>query len=78
MTLDNPNQNPKLSAPISEPTCYKSINPKCIGNFLTSNKSRFLNTLTSEAGASDHYKLIRTMLRSTFAKGKPKEIFYRC
>ena len=27
---------------------------------------------------SDHHKLIGTMLRSTFSKGKPKKMFYRC
>ena len=43
--------NPKLSeliadneicAPISEPTGFKSINPTCIGNFLTNKKTRFM------------------------------------
>ena len=37
-----------------------------------------MNTLTFETGLSDHHKFIGTMLRSTFAKGKPKKIFYRC
>ena len=37
-----------------------------------------MNTLTFETGVSDHHKLIGMMLRSTFAKGKPKKIFYRC
>ena len=37
-----------------------------------------MNTLTFETGESDHHKLIGTMLRSTFAKGKPEQIFYRC
>ena len=37
-----------------------------------------MNTQTLETGVSDHYKLIGTMVRSTFAKGKPKKIFYRC
>ena len=36
-----------------------------------------MNTLTIETGVSDHHKLIGKMLRSTFAKGKPKIIFYR-
>ena len=83
MTLDNPNFNEliedhELSALISEPTCFKNINPTCIESFLTSKKTRFMNTLTFETGVSDHHKLIGTMLRSTFAKGKPKKIFYRC
>ena len=67
MTLDNPNFNEliedhELSALILEPTCFKSINPTCIGNFRTRQKTRFMNTLTFETGVSDHHKLIRTML----------------
>ena len=82
-TLDNPNFNEliedhELSALISEPACFKSINPTCIDNFLTSKKTRFMNTLRCEAGVSDHHKLIGTILRSTFAKDKPKKILYRC
>ena len=78
--------NPKLSeliddheffTLISEPTCFKSINPTCIDNFLTNKKTRFMKTLTFETGVSDHHKFIGTMLRSTFAKGKPKKMFYR-
>ena len=37
-----------------------------------------MKTLTFETGVSDHYKLIDTTLRSAFAKGKPKEMFYCC
>ena len=36
-------------------------------------KTRFMNTLTFETKISDHDKLIGTVLRSTFAKGKPKK-----
>ena len=68
----------ELCTLISEPTCFKSINPTCIDNFLTNKKTRFMKTLTFETGVSDHHKLIGTMLRSTFAKGKPKKMFYRC
>ena len=83
MSLDNPNFNEliedhELSALISGPTCFKNINPTSIESFLTSKKSRFMNTLTFEAGLSDHHKFIGTMLRSTFAKGKPRKLFYRC
>ena len=80
--LDNPNFNELIedhepSALISEPTCFKSINPTCTDNFLTSKKTRFMNALTFETGVSDHHNLIETMLKSTFAKGKFKNIFYR-
>ena len=37
-----------------------------------------MKPLTFEMGVSDHQKRIGTMLRSTFDKGKPKKIFYRC
>ena len=47
--------NPKLSeliadhelcTLISEPTCFKSINPTCIDNFFTNKKTCFMKTLT--------------------------------
>ena len=60
---------------ISKPTCFKSINRNCIDNFLTTKNIRFMKTLTSETCVSDQYKLIGTMLRSTFAKEKPKKMF---
>ena len=34
-----------------------------------------MKTMTFEMGVSDYHKLIGTMLRSTFAKGKPKKYF---
>ena len=37
-----------------------------------------MKTFTFETGVSDHHKPITTMLRSTFAKGKPKHMFHRC
>ena len=49
--------------------CFKSANPSCIDNFLTTRNSRFMKTLALETDVCNHYKLIRTMLRSTFAKG---------
>ena len=81
--LESPNFNEliedhELFALISELTCFKSINPTCIDNFLTSKKARFTNTPTLEMGVSDHHILIGTMLRSTFDKCKPKKIIYGC
>ena len=37
-----------------------------------------MNTLTYKTGVSDHRKLVGTMPRSTFTKGKPKKLFYGC
>ena len=64
-----------ISELISEPRCFKSINQICIDNFVTSKKIRFMNTLIFETGVSDHHKLIETMLRFIFVKGKPKKYF---
>ena len=82
MTALNPNlvdpvSNDELQNLLSRPTCFKGANPSCIDNFLTTRKSRFMKTLTLETGISHHHTLIGTVLRSTFAKGKPKTNFYR-
>ena len=37
-----------------------------------------MKILTFETGVSDHHKVIGAMLRSTFTKGKPRKMFYRC
>ena len=68
----------KLCTLVSKPTCFKSASHTCIDNFLTNKKTRFIKTLTFGTAVSDHHKLIGTMLRSTFANGKPKKMFYRC
>ena len=83
MTPNNPKlseliDDHELCTLISEPTCFKSINHTCIDNYLTNKKTPFMKTLTLEMGVSDHHKLIGTMLRSTFVKGKPKRMFCRC
>ena len=58
---------------MSEPTCFKSINPISVDNFLINKKTHFMKTLTFETGVSDHQKLIGTMPGSTFAQEKPKK-----
>ena len=80
MLLDNPNfneliENHELSPLISEPICFKGINPTCADNFLTNKKTRFKNTLPFQTGVSDPHKLTGMMLRSKSAKGKPKKYF---
>ena len=37
-----------------------------------------MKTLKFETSVSDHHKPITTMLRLTFAKGKPKYMFHHC
>ena len=50
MTPNNPKlseliANHEFCTLISEPTCFKSINPPCIDNFLTNKKTRSMKTL---------------------------------
>ena len=80
MTLNNPKlreliADDELPNLISEATCFKSINPTCIDNFLINKKTRFMKTLTFKTGVFDHHKLISTMLRASFAKVKPEKFF---
>ena len=63
---------------IKEPTCFKSTSPTTIDLFLTNTKGCFMKYSTNETGISDHHKLIYTFLKYTFAKGKPKFVYYRC
>ena len=74
--------NDELCTLISESACFKSINPTCTDNFVTNKKTRFMKTLTFEAGVSDHHKNVAKnvglMLRSTFTKGKLQKMFHRC
>ena len=37
-----------------------------------------MKSSTNETGISDPHKLIYTFLKSTYAKGKPKFVYYRC
>ena len=60
----------------SESTCFKSINRTCIDNFVTNKKNRSMKTLTFETGASDHHKLIGTMLRYILTTREPNTIFH--
>ena len=62
---------------IKELTYFKSTSPTTIDLFLTK-KGSFMKPSTNETGISDHHKLIYTFLKSTYAKGKPKSVYYRC
>ena len=63
---------------VKEPTCFKSTSPTTIDLFLANRKGRFMKFSTNETGISDHHKLIYTFLKSTYAKGKTKFVYYRC
>ena len=63
---------------VKEKTCFKSVeNPSCVDLFLTNNTNSFQNTMALSTGISDCHKMIVTVLKTTFEKGKPKEILYR-
>ena len=54
----------KLFNVIKEPTCFKSVNGRCIDLFLTNKKYSFQHTQTFETGISDHHVMIYTMFKT--------------
>ena len=62
---------------VKDKTCIKNPNnPSTIDLFLTNYSLAFQNTTTTFTGLSDWYKLVLTVLKTTFSKNKLKEIFY--
>ena len=62
---------------LKSPTCFKSVNGRCIDLMLTNKKHSFFQSQSFETGFSDHHHLIYTILKSTFVKVPPKVITYR-
>ena len=63
---------------VKDKTCFKNTNnPSTIDLFLTNNSSAFQNTTTTFTGLADCHKLVLTVLKTTFSRNKPKELFYR-
>ena len=64
---------------VKEKTCFSSLtNPSCIDLFLTNFPSSFQNTFTTiTTGLSDFHKMVITVMKMTFQKNPPKEIYYR-
>ena len=63
---------------VKEATCFKSLdNPSCIDLFLTNSPQSFQNTSTITTGLSDFHRMVVTVMKTTFPKGKPKTIYYR-
>ena len=68
----------ELSSIVKESTSFKNVsNRSCIDLFLTNSALSFQYTLTVSCGSSDFYKLVMTVLKTTFSKNKPHEIVYR-
>ena len=63
---------------IKKSTCYKSDTTTDNDHIITNIPKRFMKSMALETGISDHHKMIMTIFRSTFAKGKPKTFYYRC
>ena len=63
---------------VQQKTCFKiTNNPSCINLFVTNSHKSFQNTITFSSGLSDFFKMILTILKSTFPKVTPKQIVYR-
>ena len=61
-----------------EPTCFRSPNnPSCTDLLLTNAIRSFQQTQVFETGLSDFYKLVATVLKTTFPKSPPKIITHR-
>ena len=59
-------------------TCFNNPNnPSCIDLFITNKPMSFQNTSTMSTGLSDCHKTVITVLKTSYKKPKPKEIFYR-
>ena len=52
-------------------------NPSCIDPIITSSPNSFQNTSTFCTGLSDFYKLVVTVLKTSFRKMASKELHYR-
>ena len=59
-------------------TCFKSLNnPSCIDLILTNSWGSFQNTNVISSGLSDCHKLVLSVIKTTFPKAKPRQLFYR-
>ena len=67
-----------LTSLINKPTCWKNpTRPTCIDLIVTNCPKFFQNINVTETGLSDFYKMVVTILKTTFRKLKPKIINYR-
>ena len=55
---------------ILKPTCFKGQLPSTIDLLLTNHKQSFMRSDVYETAFSGHHKMIISVLRKTFAKGK--------
>ena len=63
---------------LKKPTCYNGDTPTRINHFITKILKRLMKSMVLKTGISYHHKMIMTIFRSIFAKGKPKFFYCRC
>ena len=63
---------------IKKQTCFNGDASTGIDHIITNLQKCFMKSMALEIGFSDYYKMIMTIFRSTFAKGKPRTFYYRC
>ena len=62
---------------LEKPTCYKNpTNPSCVDLIITNKSRSFQNNCIFETGLSDFHKMTLTVLKSSFAKQKPRVLIY--
>ena len=66
-----------LQSLLTTPTCFKSVNGRCIDLILTNRKDRFRITSSLETGLSDHHHLVYSMLKTKFDRRPPIKQSYR-
>ena len=63
---------------LDKPTWYKTpTNPSCVDLILRNRLRSFQNSCTFEIGLSEFHKMTLTVLKSSFAKQKPRILNYR-
>ena len=61
-----------------KPICNKNLtNPSCVKMIITNKLRSFQNSCTFETGLSNFHKVTLTVLKSSFAKQKPRVLNYR-
>ena len=67
-----------LTSMINKPTCYKNPGkPTCIDLILTDCPGSFQNSCVIKTGLSDFYKMIVTVMKTSYRKIEPTVINYR-
>ena len=67
-----------LKSIVKENTCFKNPNnPRSIDLMLTNNNLSFQHTSTYFTGISDFHKLVVSVMKISFTKNEPKNIYYR-